>query len=64
MTVRNYELSSFRLCVICCEYRECSIPSAPALVLVVEGSPPAPFAVCESCVGNMMQPFAKREQEK
>lgn len=68
MTVRTYELdTSFkRLCEICCEpHRELTMPlCGVGLDIRVEGGPIVPFAVCESCVHNMMRPFQKGNRDE
>lgn len=59
MTVRTYELDTrYRPCEICLEPRECTMPlCGVGLQISVEGGSLVPFAVCESCVRNMLRPF-------
>ena len=64
MTVRVYE-TKFCPCEICLEPNECAIPlGGIGLQLIVEGErpPPRQFAVCESCVRNMLKPFLTEKE--
>lgn len=66
MTVRTYELDTrYRPCEICLEPSECTMPLYNgSLYIRVEGGPLVPFAVCESCVRNMMRPFQKGNRDE
>lgn len=62
MTVRTYK-AKLTTCMICLEpHQDCATVSV-GLQLIVEGGPVVPFAVCESCVHNMMKPFLTEEKQ-
>ena len=64
MTVRAYE-TKLSTCAICLEpHQDCTIPAGGhGLMLSVEGGALESFAVCESCVHNMLRPFSRYSDE-
>lgn len=56
MTVRTYE-TEWRPCEICCDPAECV--TSKHIEISVEGGASVQFAVCESCVNNMLRPLLR-----